>query len=85
MTGTRGTNTRGSVSWTGTVPVPTVPGTRHRVRGSQSDGVQLYCRLEHVSDNLRRLVWIRKMELGSNAFIFTLVPLVHGDRGQVWR
>ena len=27
--GTHGTNTRGSVSWTGTVPVPTVPGTRH--------------------------------------------------------
>ena len=41
LTGTRGTNTRGSVSWTGTVPVPTVPGTRRRVPGSQSNGVQL--------------------------------------------
>ena len=30
--GTRGTNTRGSVNWTGTVPVPRVPGTRFSVR-----------------------------------------------------
>ena len=42
LTGTRGTNTRGSVSSTGTVPVPTAPGTCHQVLGSQSDGVQLY-------------------------------------------
>ena len=36
--GTWGKNTRDSVSWAGTVPVPTVPGTRHRVPGSESDG-----------------------------------------------
>ena len=32
LAGTRGKNTRDSVSWTGTVPVPTVPGTRFSVR-----------------------------------------------------
>ena len=41
-TGTRGKNTCDSVSWTRTVRVPTIPGTRHRVPGSPSDGVQLY-------------------------------------------
>ena len=42
VAGTRGKNTRDSVSWTATIPVPTVPGKRHRVPGSQSDGVQVY-------------------------------------------
>ena len=37
LRGTRGTSTRDPVSWTGTVPAPTVPGTRHQVPGSQSD------------------------------------------------
>ena len=46
--GTRGKNTRDSVSWTGTVPVPTVPGTRQRVPGSQPDGVQLHAVLVRV-------------------------------------
>ena len=40
--GTRGPNTRGSVNGPGSIPGPTIPGTRHRVPGSQSDGVQLY-------------------------------------------
>ena len=41
-TGTRGTTTRDPESWTGTVAVRTGAGTRLRVPGSQSDGVQLY-------------------------------------------
>ena len=42
--GTRGTDTRGSQTLTGPVPVPAGPGTRHRAPGSRLTGAQFYSR-----------------------------------------
>ena len=53
--GTRGPNTRGSVNGPGSIPGPTIPGTRHRVPASQSDGVQL------LSDCRRRISGVSYM------------------------
>ena len=43
------------MNWTGTVPVPTGPGTRHRVPGRQSDGVQLLTAVEAWYQVLRTM------------------------------